>query len=114
MPEGILGVGVHGFEGKILRPTVGFIMASAELGGHVEFGGGGLEEIADGAFAVAHAVDIGGVDEVDAELDGARENGLGIGGINRAPVCAAELPGAEADFGDAGAGVAQGACVHGC
>ena len=112
--EGILGVGAHGLEGEILRPTVGFIVAAAELGGDVEFGGGGLEKIPDGAFAVAHAVDIGGVDEIHAALDGAREDGLGVGGIDLAPVGAAELPSAEADFGDCGAGVAQCARVHGC
>ena len=63
--------------------------------------GGGLDGAADDLLGVAKAVDGGGVDPVDAEVDGVVDGGDGVVVVLRAPgespVAAADGPRAEAD-----------------
>ena len=52
--------------------------------------GVGLEEAAEELFAGAGAVDVGGVEEVDAQLEGLLEEGLAVGFVERPGVAAGE------------------------
>ncbi len=49
-----------------------------ELGGEKDFVAAGLDGVADQLFVVAHAVDVGGVEEGDAEVERAKEGGGGL------------------------------------
>ncbi len=60
-------------------------------------------QLRDQAFAAAHAVDIGGVDEVDAGIDRAMQGGKRFAIVHAAPT-AADRPCAKADLGDLPAG----------
>ncbi len=93
-------------------------MAVEELGGDdgVFAFGVGFEEAAEDLFAGADGVDVGGVEEVDAEVEGLFEEGLAVGFVERPGVAAgAERAGrrdavghaAEADAGDFEAGFAE-------
>ena len=71
----------------------------------------GLDGAADDLFGVAQAVDGGGVDPVDAEIERAwiaAMESLSSWGPQELPVAAADGPGAEADGGELKVGVAEG------
>ena len=74
------------------------------LGEDVGFVRGGLEGAGDDFFGVAEAVDGGGVDPVDAEVEGFVDGGDGVVVVLRAPcegpVAAADGPCSEADGGE--------------
>ena len=76
-----------------------------------------MTALGDDLFGVAEAVDGGGVDPVDAELDGAVDGGDGVVVVLRAPgegpVAAADGPCAEADGGEVQIRVAKLFLVHG-
>ena len=78
-----------------------------------------FEGLAEDDFGLAVGVDVGGVDEVDAGVDGGFEELIGAGlvdaidGFPDAFVGGREGHGAEADFGDEEAGVAEGVEFHG-
>src|SRR6185437_4520218 len=72
-----------------------------------------LPEAGDEALAAAHAVDVGGVDEVDAGVDGGVEGGHRVVVIDCAP-CAADGPCAEADVRNLPGGTSELAVVHEC
>ncbi len=74
---------VFGFGGTLAR--------DAALGGDDEAGRVGVQGFADQALGDLGAVGVGGVDERDAELDGAAQNAAGFVGIGRL------APGAIAD-----------------
>src|ERR687894_300954 len=63
-----------------------------------------LEQPADELLAAAIAVDVGGIEKVDAEVYGAVEGGVGVV-LAHGPPLAAEGPGAEADLGHPHAGL---------
>ena len=80
-----------------------------------------LEETADDDFAVAAGVDIGGVPEIDAEIEGLAEEGRTIGFVERPRLAAGKWfassgrtvgHAAETDAGDFEAGVAEIEVVH--
>ena len=60
---------------------------------------------------MAHAVNVGGVDEVHAAIDGLLERGQRFGVVHAAPG-AANGPGAKTDLGDLPAGPAQRSIAH--
>src|ERR1039458_8797094 len=68
-------------------------------------------ELRDEALAMAHAVDVGSVDEVHAAIDGLRKRGQGFGVVHAAPG-AANGPRAKTDFGNLPAGPAQRSISH--
>ena len=69
------------------------------------------EEAADQLLAAPVAVDVGGVEQRDAGVDGRGEDVQGVLLVDVTPV-RAELPGAEPDDRDGPAGAAEGAGVH--
>ena len=110
------------FAGEAL--AVGVVAHDAvELGGDdgVFAFGVGFEEAAEELFAGAGGVDVGGVEEVDAEVEGLLEEGLAVGfaespgvaaGTKRAGGWDAVGHAAEADAGDFEAGLAEIYVVH--
>ena len=108
------GLGVVAEEG--FGVLVGEAMEAAEFGGNEELvgasGGEGFEEAADEGFGVAAAVDVGGVDEGYAVVEGGLEDLEGGLVGDGAPIGGAELPAAQADFGDGGLEAGGGAGVH--
>ena len=68
-------------------------------------------EGADAALRLAAAIDVGGVPEVDVERP-RRSSGCRPRLVADRAETLAELPGAEPDFGDLVAGLAEGAAVH--
>ena len=98
---------------------VGFVIAIRGVGGEPATGFGGDDdffaavafELRDEAFAVAHAVDVGGVDEVDAAVDGLIQGGERFTVIDGAPG-AADGPGAETDFRDVVTGSSKRTIFH--
>ena len=59
----------------VVLPDAGAVARPADLGGDDEIVGIGLERLGDQLFGDVGAVGVGGVDEVDAELDGAAQGG---------------------------------------
>ena len=89
------------------------VEAAAGLGGDVELGVGAVAaEAGEEAFGVAVAVNVGGVEEVDAEVEGFVEGGEGLVIADGAPT-AADGPATEANGGDFPASAAEGAVFHG-
>src|ERR687894_221818 len=70
-----------------------------------------LEQPADELLAAAIAVDVGGIEKVDAEVYSAVEGGVGVV-LAHGPPLAAEGPGAEADLGHPHPGLSQAAVVQ--
>ena len=70
------------------------------------------ERLADQLLAVAAAVDVGRVEEVDAEVEGAPERGQRLLVADVAPAHAADGEPAEADFGDHELCAAEASVVH--
>ena len=96
----------EGEVGGVLR------LAAPHLGGDGDVEAGVVREVVpDEALAAAVAVDVCGVEEGHAGLDGGVEHGAGVIRAHVAPV-RAQLPGAEADHGYGAAGAAQGSSVH--
>jgi len=69
------------------------------------------EELADETLRSAVAIDVGGVEERDAGLDGALEHLPRLLLAHLAPV-GAELPATQADDGDGKVGATQDTCLH--
>src|SRR5438552_14808149 len=75
---------------------------------------------ADDLLAAAAAVNVGGIEKVDAQFAGATQRGDGIGFRSVAPAPldagsnarASDGPGAKADLADFGAGLAENTVVH--
>ena len=90
-----------------------FVHVAVALGGDDElFADGGaqvLEGLAHDAFGLAVVVDVGGVDEVGAVLDGGADHRGGGGLVGGA----AEGHGAQGERGDADAGSAEVTGLHG-
>lgn len=108
--EGGFGVLADGGAGEVVGPA-GRVEA-AELGGDVEVGAGFLEEFADERFAAAGAVDVGGVEERGAGVDGGAE-GLEGGLVGDVAPVSADLPAAESDFADGAVRGAKRTGIHG-
>ena len=77
-----------------------------------------LEGLAEGFFALAFGVDVGGVEEVDAGVDGGLDELVGSGlvdGADGAEEAGATVEGhgTETEGGDEEAGVAKGLILHG-
>ena len=103
------------------RPDAGAGAQQAGLGRDEDLVAVRRERLGDDLLADVRAVRVGGVDEVDAELDGAADHGDGAGAVlGRSPdAVAGELHGAVAETVDgAAAGEREGAGVgdrgHGC
>ena len=87
--------------------------AAEDLSGDDDFVAGDvqvLEGLAEGFFALAFGVDIGGVEEVDAPLKGAVDDARGRGPVHRA---AERGPRPEAELRDLETRAAETAIVHG-
>jgi len=108
--EGSFGVLADGGAGEVVGPA-GRVEA-AELGGDVEIGAGFFEEFADERFAATGAVDIGGVEERGAGVDGGAE-GLEGGFVGDVAPVSADLPAAESDFADGAVRGAKRTGIHG-
>jgi hypothetical protein len=88
------------------------IEAAAGLGGDVEVVAGPLLlEAGQQALAVAVAIDVGGVEEVHAQVQRLVQRGHGGSVVGGAPG-ATNGPGTEGDGGDLPAGAAEFAVLH--
>ena len=107
---GPVGPGPEIGEGVVLRPLID---PAAHLGGHGDCGAGVAvsQEPADDLFAAAITVDVGGVEEGDAGVDGCREHRRRVGLRHVTPV-RSQLPGSQPDHGDGSAGSSEDSCVH--
>src|SRR5215469_2570639 len=87
------------FGAGVVGPLAGADALPSALGGDDEAGGVGKECFGDELFAHVGAVGVGGVDEVDVELDGAAEGGERAGLVlGFAPdACAGDAHGAVAE-----------------
>lgn len=108
--EGGFGVLADAGAGEVVGPAGR--AEAAELGGDGDGGAGFFEEFADERFAAAGAVNIGGVEECRAGIDGGAER-LEGGVVGDVPPVSADLPAAEADLADVASGGAERASVHG-
>ncbi len=88
------------------------IEVEAHLRGDEDVGAHRGERLADQFLAVAVAVDVGSVVEVDAEFERALEGGERLLVFDAPPHLAADGPAAEADLGDHEPGAAETAVVH--
>src|SRR5207302_557862 len=78
------------------------------------------KSFADDLLAAAVAVNVGGIEKVDAQFAGAMQggDGVGLGSLAPAPLDAgsnaraSDGPGAKADLADFSAGLAENAIVH--
>ena len=86
---------------------------SAGLGGDEERLRSFAAEAGNEALGEAIAVDVGGVEEVDAGVEGRVEGSHRLGLVGPAPLAAADGPGTEADFRNVPAGSTERACFHG-
>lgn len=62
------------------------------------------DDLADEFFRVSFVIGEGGIDEIQAEIEGAAEGGEGLGIVAAEPLAASDAPGAVADFTDFDAG----------
>ena len=93
--DGLLNVRGAG----VVLPDAGAVARPADLGGDDEVFGVGVERFGDELFRDVGAVGVGGVNKVDAQLDGAAQGGeRGVGVVGRSP--------------DSLAGDAHGAVAH--
>ena len=96
--------------------------AAEDLGGDDDFVAGDVEVfegLAEGLFALALGVDVGGVEEVDAGVDGGLDELVGSGLVDGADGseeagAAVEGHGAETERRDEEAGVAECLVLHAC
>ncbi len=88
------------------------IETAARLCGYSEGLGPLPAEAGDQSFAEAVAVDVGGVEEGDAAVEGLVEGGHRLSLVGAAPLAAADAPGTEADLGNLPTRPSEGACVH--
>ena len=70
------------------------------------------EELADYLLAPAVTVDVGGVDERHARVDGGVERAEALRVVDLAPIGAADRPRAETDRADISTGLAEPAVLH--
>jgi len=86
----------------VMGPLIGAGTVPATLGGNDEAGRIRMQGLSDEFFADIGAVRIGGVNEIDAELDGAAQNGYGrLAVLGRAPdAIAGDAHGAKAEAMD--------------
>src|SRR5437879_708617 len=89
------------------RPTAQFRRDKNALAGR-----GVSQEPTNEHFAPPTAIDIGGVEEVDAPFDRGRENVEGLIVGDGRPPLVAELPGADADLGYRDSAVAEDSLMH--
>ena len=84
------------------QPGAGVVAGRADLGDEAQALGVGVQRLADQVVDDVGAVELRGVDVVDAELDGAAQHGARRVGVGRRPEDAGtgELHGAEADAVD--------------
>jgi hypothetical protein len=95
--------------------------AAEGLGGDDDLSAGDVqvfEGLTEGLFAFALGVDIGGIEEVDADVDGGLDELVGSGLVDGADgaeeaSAAVEGHGAKTERGDEEAGVAEGLILHG-
>src|SRR5580692_5258464 len=94
---------------SVFNPAIGAGTIEAALGGNDQVGWIRLQGFGDDFFADVGAVGIGGVDEVDTELDGAAQNSNGFGAIGRLTpdAVSGDAHGAETEAGN-GESVADG------
>lgn len=69
-----------------------------DFGGDVDFAGRVADDLADEAFAMAVAVGERGVNEIQAEFEGAADGSKGLFVGAALPLIAADAPGTVADF----------------
>ncbi len=69
----------------VFGPAIGAGAIEAALGGDDEAVGIGMKGFGDELFGDVRAVGVGGVDEIDAEFDGAAENANGGGAVGGGP-----------------------------
>ena len=69
-----------------------------DFGGDVDFAGGVADDLTDQAFAMAVAIGERGVDEIQAEFEGAADGAEGFVVGAALPLIAADAPGTIADF----------------
>lgn len=62
------------------------------------------DDLADEFFRVSFVIGEGGIDEIQAEIEGAAEGGEGLGIVAAEPLAASDAPGTVADFTDFDAG----------
>jgi hypothetical protein len=102
----VLGAPVGGAAAR-----VGGIADDPELRGQHDLVAAIGDRAPDEALVCVRAVDVGGVEEVDAQLDGAMDHGDRLVVVARA-VELGHAHAAQAEGGDGGAGAAQRACLH--
>src|SRR5258706_12409406 len=107
--QGSFGRSAHAGFGVFVRVK---IRHSAKLGGHEVIAASLLEEFTDERFATPHAVNVGGVEKGDTRIGGSVEDFKSKLVIKVAPVRAAKLPAAEADFRNWKICFAKRSCVH--
>ena len=82
------------------------------LGGDVDLLRGFAHDLPDQLLAVAVAIGERGIDQVDAQFDGAAQRGQRFVVRAAEPLLAADAPGAVADVADFEAGPAEFAILH--
>ena len=95
------------WSGRELRPCESVVDVEAELGGDLHLVADGLEDLADELLVLVGAVDLGGVEEGDAGVEGGGDDVSSLVQIRQAHA-------AEADVGHFQVGCAQVTLVHGC
>jgi hypothetical protein len=113
----------NGFAGE--AAAVGLLAHEAlDFGGEDDgFAAGvGFEEAAENGLAVAAGVDVGGIEEIDAQIESLAEKGLAVGFIESPGLAAGQKfaggwrtigHAAETDAGDFESGVAEIDVIHG-
>src|SRR5262249_3590298 len=104
---------VAGQAAEAVRGHAVRLRAATGLGGHVERRAGLAPQPGQQLFAAPVAVDVGGIEEVDAELDCTAQCRQRFVVGDRAPG-AADRPRAEADGADLETGSSQWPCSHRC
>ena len=113
--EAEVALGLDGLGASVADEGVGVVGLGddAGLGNDDDVVPVALEGVAHEGFGGAEAVGDGGVEEGDAEVEGAADGGGGQVVVDGAVAGAAHGPAAEAESGNLGAGVAELAVLHG-
>jgi hypothetical protein len=101
----------------VLRPAVQTggpvaVVAEAELGGNDDLVAYRRQGLADQGLVGERAVDLGGVEERDAAVDGGADQGDAVRVVDRRAEAVAQAHAAEADRGDFKSAGAEHAGVH--
>ena len=91
----------------------GVVEVVAELGGDDHFMSAVTHELGEHLFAVALAVGVGGIEEVDAEFQGLFEQAAARLFGDKAPPVGGHSPDTEANFGEEQVGTGKVAVFHG-